>query len=144
VDWSAPHDNDISGVTASFDLRYSTSPITGTNFDSATQVNGEPAPGAEGTPASVLVTGLTQNTTYFFAIRTTDIAGNVSPVSNVPSLATLAPPPPPPPPPAAPPPPPELPPKNILPCSAGTSAAPTGLMALAGLIALAFALRRKA
>lgn len=138
VDWSSPADDDVSGVTASFDLRYSTSPINGTNFDAATQVTGEPNPDVEGTPHSVLVTGLTEDTTYFFAIKTTDIAGNVSGVSNVASMTTLAPPPPPPPPPSSNAPAgPDEPPDDILPCSAGTSAAPTGLLALAGLVVLA-------
>jgi len=139
LSWTSPYDDDVSGETASFDLRVSTTPITGTNFNSATPITGEPAPGAEGTAHNVLVTGLTESTTYYFAIQTTDIAGNVSAVSNVVSLATLTPPPPPPPPPA-----PgsgaiveEDVPDDILPCSAGTNAAPTGLMALAGLIALA-------
>ena len=143
LDWSAPHDDDISGVTASYDLRYSTSAITDANFNSATQVNGEPTPDVQGTPHTLLVTGLTENTTYHFAIRTTDIAGNVSTVSNVPSLATLAPPPPPPSGSGAGGPslPKET--RDILPCSSGTTAAPTGLLALAGLIALAFVVRRK-
>jgi chitodextrinase len=134
LSWTAPHDDDVSGATASFDLRYSTSPVTGTNFDFANAVTGESDPGVEGTPHTFLVTGLTENTTYFFAIRTTDLAGNVSTVSNVASITTLAPPPPP---------------AttsvteevkvedDILPCSAGTTAAPTGLLALAVLIALA-------
>jgi hypothetical protein len=138
VTWSAPHDDDVSGVTASYDLRYSTSPITGTTFAQATQVTGEPAPDVEGTPHSVLVTGLTQATTYYFAIQTTDIAGNVSTISNVASVATLTPPPPPPPPPTSTNVPEiEEPPKDILPCSAGTSAAPNGMLILAGLVALA-------
>ena len=142
--WSSPNDDDTSGETASFDLRLSTNPITETTFNSATEVSGEPAPGANGSGHNVLVTGLTEATTYYFAIRTTDIAGNVSLISNVASLATLTPPPPPPP---------SGPPQfveeikvkdDILPCSAGASAAPTGLMALAGLIVLGFVLRRKA
>jgi MYXO-CTERM domain-containing protein len=90
------------------------------------------------------VTGLTADTTYYFAIKTTDKAGNVSLISNGTSATTLPPPPPP------------APPtinanaglieedEDILPCSAGTAAAPAGLMALAGLIALAFGLRKKA
>ena len=144
LSWTSPNDDDVSGTTASFDLRVSTSPINGTTFANATQVTGEPAPGANGSAHNILVTGLTEDTTYFFAIQTTDIAGNVSPISNVPSLSTLAPPPPPP--------------StgggetvdeievkdDILPCTAGASAAPMGLMALAGLIVLGFVLRRKA
>ena len=138
VTWSAPHDDDVSGVVDSYDLRYSLTPINGANFDSATTVAGEPNPDFEGTHHTKTVTNLLEDTTYYFAIRSTDIAGNLSPVSNVASVTTLAPPPPP----AAPAPPPSTfgPPeetKDILPCAAGTNAAPTGLLALAGLIALA-------
>jgi hypothetical protein len=144
VSWSSPNDDDLSGVAANFDLRYSTSPINGTNFGSATQVSGEPAPDVEGTPHSVLITGLTEDTTYYFAIQTTDIAGNPSLISNVATTTTLAPPPPPPPPGSSTPPA-EIEVKDdILPCSAGTQAAPMGLMGLASLLVLAFALRRKA
>lgn len=136
LSWTTPFDDDVSGVTASFDLRFSTSPINGTNFSSANTVTGEPNPDVEGTQHNVLLTGLTEDTTYFFAIVTTDIAGNVSAVSNVASIATLAPPPPPPPPSSATGD--EIEVKDdILPCSAGTTAAPMGLLALAGLIALA-------
>jgi hypothetical protein len=145
VTWSSPADDDISGVTASFDLRYSTSPITDANFSSATQLSNEPIPDVEGTPHTMVLTGLTEDTTYFFAVQTTDNAGNVSSISNVASLATLAPPPPPPAPstgggtsePK------DLRADDILPCAAGTTAVPTGVFALAGLLALAFAVRRK-
>jgi chitodextrinase len=144
VAWSSPADNDVSGVCDSFDLRYATTPIDAASFDSASAVAGEPAPDVEGTSHQVTVTGLTADTTYYFAVRTTDKAGNVSLISNEATAKTLQPPPPP------------APPsinatgafeeedEDILPCSAGTSAAPAGLMALAGLIALAFGMRKKA
>jgi hypothetical protein len=137
LSWTSPADDDTSGVAASFDLRMSTTPITNVNFSSATQLTGEPAPDVAGTQHNVLVPGLTHSTTYYFAIQTTDHAGNVSLISNVPSVSTLSPPPPPPPPGG---------PlviveeeveEDILPCAAGSSAAPTGLLALAGLILLA-------
>ncbi len=137
LSWSSPDDDDVSGVTAAFDLRFSTSPITGTNFGSANTVTGEPNPDVAGTPHNVLITGLTENTTYFFAVVTTDLAGNVSGISNVASIATLAPPPPPPPPVTSSDPDVIEVKDDILPCSAGTTAAPMGILALAGLIALA-------
>jgi hypothetical protein len=146
VSWTSPYDDDVSGVLSSFDLRYSTSPINAGNFSSATPLSNEPVPDVEGTPYTMQISNLTEATTYYFAIQSTDIAGNVSPVSNIASLATLTPPPPPPPPaassgavgdpkdPRA---------NDVLPCAAGTSAVPTGVFALAGLLALAFAVRRK-
>lgn len=142
LSWSAPFDDDVSGLADNYDLRYSNSPITDANFAQATQVTGEPAPGLPGTAQTVVVGALTAGTTYYFAIQTSDVAGNTSAISNVPTETTTGgaggggsglvltgpgf----------------EEPEKDILPCSAGTTAAPAGLMALAGLIALAFGLRR--
>jgi hypothetical protein len=142
--WSAPDDDDVSGLAATYDLRHSKSPITDANFAQATQVTGEPAPTTPGGTHTFVVSGLTAGTPYYFAIQTADVAGNISGISNVASETTTGgaggggsglflsgpgsgeed--------------------DDILPCSAGTSAAPAGLMALAGLIALAFGLRKRA
>ena len=90
MSWTAPGDNGNTGTAASYDLRYSTSPITSGNFSSATQVLGVPAPQVAGTVQSMSVSGLVASTTYYFAIKTSDAAGNVSSISNVPSLSTTA------------------------------------------------------
>ena len=141
VTWSSPFDDDTSGVAASFDLRYANSPITEANFSTATQVSGEPSPSTPGTAHQITVPNLTEDTPYFFAVRSTDVAGNISLISNVATATTLAPPPPPPAVEAAAGPGGEKESDDILPCSAGTSAAPTGLLAMAGLLALAAAFR---
>jgi hypothetical protein len=86
--WTAPTDNDISGAVGSFDLRYSTASITAQNFGSAIPVTGEPNPGVGGTSHQMIVTGLMSAKTYYFALRSTDKAGNVSALSNVASAAT--------------------------------------------------------
>ena len=78
--WTAPSDN--VGVVA-YDLRYSRAPITEENFDQATPVIGEPMPRAPGTKQRCPVTGLEPGTRYWFALKSEDAAGNVSPVSNV-------------------------------------------------------------
>jgi len=88
LNWTASGDDSLSGTAAQYDLRYATSLITAANFASATQVTGEPAPGAPGTSQSHTVTGLQPATTYWFAIKTADDAGNWSLVSNVVSKAT--------------------------------------------------------
>ncbi len=92
IAWTAPGDDGATGTAASYDIRYSTSAITDANFASATQVTGEPAPAAAGASQTMIVSGLTPSTTYFFAMKTSDEVPNVSALSNVPSLATLAPP----------------------------------------------------
>jgi len=88
VAWTAVGDDSLTGTAASYDLRYSTSPITAANWGSATQAAGEPTPGAAGTAQSHTVTGLNRQTTYYFALRVADDAGNVSAISNVPSATT--------------------------------------------------------
>lgn len=90
VSWTAPGDDSSAGTATSYDLRYSTSLITSGNFSSATAVTGEPTPLVAGTSQSMAVTGLSPNTTYFFAIKTSDEVPNTSAISNVPSLATTA------------------------------------------------------
>jgi len=90
LDWTAPGDDgNQGGPASSYDLRYSKQPIDADNFDQATQVDNEPVPAAPGTKQSLVVDGLASNTTYYFAIRSRDDAGNLSLLSNVVSRATL-------------------------------------------------------
>src|SRR5688572_14314573 len=89
--WNAPGDDGSTGTAASYDVRYSTSAITDANFASATQATGEPTPVLAGTTQTFTVSGLTASTTYFFAMKAQDEVPNVSMLSNVASLATLAP-----------------------------------------------------
>lgn len=90
LSWTTPGDDSLTGTASQFDVRYSTSPITATSFASATRFLGTPAPGAPGSTQSVVVTGLTAATTYYFAIKTADDVPNWSLVSNVVSKTTLA------------------------------------------------------
>ena len=92
--WTAPGDDNSTGTAASYDVRYSTDNITGDNFNSATQVTGEPAPSAAGTSESMTISGLSAETTYYFTLRSSDEIPNISAISNVSSLATTALPPP--------------------------------------------------
>lgn len=87
--WTAPGDDGVVGTAASYDIRYSTSPIvTAADFTAASLVSGEPTPAVAGTSQSMIVTGLTTNTTYYFAMKTQDEVPNISIISNVASIAT--------------------------------------------------------
>jgi len=86
--WTAPGDDNNSGTATSYDLRHSTSSITSANWGSATPASGEPAPQIAGTSQSMTISGLSANTTYYFAIKTNDEANNVSGLSNVVSVTT--------------------------------------------------------
>jgi chitodextrinase len=81
--WTAPGDDGQIGTASSYEIRYSPSPITTSNWGQSTLVPGAPAPQIAGTRQSVTIQGLTQGTTYYFAMRTQDDAGNWAPLSNV-------------------------------------------------------------
>lgn len=88
VAWTAVGDDSLTGTATSYDLRWSTAPITTANWASATLVTGEPTPLTPGTAQSFTVTALSRQVTYYFAARASDEAGNVSGLSNVLSVAT--------------------------------------------------------
>jgi hypothetical protein len=81
LQWTATGDDSTSGTAARYDLRYYRIRITYANWDSATQVTGLPAPSPSGQTDSMLVTGLLEDSTYYFAILAYDEANNSSPIS---------------------------------------------------------------
>jgi hypothetical protein len=83
VRWTAPGDDNSLGRATAYDMRSSLTPITELNFLSATPVPGMPVPGNPGTLQSASITSLLANTSYYFAIRTRDDAGNWSKISNL-------------------------------------------------------------
>jgi len=88
--WTAPGNDGNFGQAASYDIRYSTSTITDTNWTLATQAIGVPAPLPAGTVQLFTVDGLSSSTTYYFALKTQDYASppNVSELSNIASAKT--------------------------------------------------------
>ena len=91
--WAAVGDDGNTGTAASYDIRYSTAVIIAGNWASATQVTGEPTPMAAGQSETFNVVfpvpTTSGNTTYYWAIKATDAAGNPSPLSNIPFVTTL-------------------------------------------------------
>lgn len=90
LSWTAPGDDGSVGTAATYDIRYSILNITDSNWGSATQVLGEPAPRAAGTAESMTVSGINSGTQYYFALKTADDSGNQSGISNVVNITTLA------------------------------------------------------
>ena len=88
LSWTAPGDDGATGTATTYDVRYSTSTITEANWASATQASGEPSPQVAGSGETFTVVGLSQITTYYFAIKTSDEVPNESALSNVPSATT--------------------------------------------------------
>ncbi len=88
LSWTAIDDGNV-GQETSYDLRYSTAPITNdASFAAATQVTGTPAPKPMGQAETFDVPGLIGGTTYYFAIKGVDGFGVASPLSNVVSATT--------------------------------------------------------
>ncbi len=81
--WSAPGDDGQIGTASLYEMRRSGSPIDEGNWSTATVVSGSPVPLPAGTRQLMVVRGLTSGTTYYFAIKTADEAGNWSGLSNV-------------------------------------------------------------
>lgn len=81
--WTAPGDDGNVRTASEYDVRYSPSPITAANWNSATPVIGEPTPQVAGTKQQFSVLGLTPGATYYFAMKTRDNANNYSGLSNV-------------------------------------------------------------
>lgn len=87
VKWTEVGDDALTGIATYYDIRYSTSEITSENFTSATIVGG-PAPGAPSGQTQKTITGLTANTTYWFAVKAVDENGNAGAISNVVTITT--------------------------------------------------------
>lgn len=88
--WTAPGDDGNVGQASSYDLRYSGTPITVDNFAQALSAGSLPPPQPAGATETTTVNNLQPSTTYFFALKATDDAGNVSVMSNVASKTTSA------------------------------------------------------
>jgi chitodextrinase len=82
LSWTAPGDDGDVGTASLYDLRYSTSVINETNFRALYSYPGVTLPLSSGSPETLMVTGLTKNTAYHFAIKTADEVQNWSPLSN--------------------------------------------------------------
>ncbi|MCD6405597.1 MAG: SBBP repeat-containing protein [Planctomycetes bacterium] len=84
LSWSAPGDDAYAGGPASqYDLRYSLSPISASNFDACARDSSVAAPGPTGTPEETVVAVGDQVITAYLALKTGDEVPNWSDISNV-------------------------------------------------------------
>jgi len=87
--WTASGDDNAAGQASAYDLRYSQSPITSGNWESATRALGLPTPRQSGQLESFTILNLQKGPTYYFALQVLDDVENQSALSNSPS-ATLS------------------------------------------------------
>lgn len=89
LDWTTPQSGS-SGQISSYDLRFSTEPISDSTFDEASSPDALPAPITVGEPASFVFSGLNPSTHYFFEIRSKDEFNNRSSSGNLAESVTSA------------------------------------------------------
>ncbi|MFH1985857.1 MAG: immunoglobulin-like domain-containing protein [Pseudomonadota bacterium] len=84
LSWTAP--SDANGVTK-YDIRYSKTAVSGGDktawWNNATPIYAGITPATAGDPEAFTIRRLPTGTTYYFAVRSTDTAGNLSGIGNV-------------------------------------------------------------
>jgi len=88
LNWTAPGDDGTTGTAISYDIRYSTQTITAQNWATAALASGEPVPLVAGSNQTYTMVGLSPNSIYYFALKTSDEVPNISALSNVISATT--------------------------------------------------------
>ena len=86
--WTAPGDDGFVGRASQYDIRYTTSALNTSSWNTAARVLNPPTPALAGTRDSCRVTGLLPQTTYTFGVKTSDEVPNWSGLSNVVSAMT--------------------------------------------------------
>jgi hypothetical protein len=84
VSWNAPgDDNNVADTTPYvYDMRYGTSAATATNFGLTDNYAGNlPAAYTQGYASEAVIENLNVGTTYYFSLKSSDVAGNWSPAS---------------------------------------------------------------
>jgi len=84
--WTASGDDGPFGTASSYEIGYSTSPITEANFASVSKMASPPTPLPTGFPQSTVIEGLPVSDIYYFAIRAFDEVDNSSELSTSPAF----------------------------------------------------------
>ena len=82
--WTAPGDDSLTGQASAYDIRFSVdSTQLASDFEDAETPENFLVPGPAGTEETFTVEDLLSETTYYFAIKAVDDAGNFSTISNI-------------------------------------------------------------
>lgn len=91
IRWTAPGDDGNTGTATAYEIRYSSSLITASNWASATIATGAPTPASAGTVQTYTLNGLAGTRTYYIGIKASDEVGNTATLSNIVNATTTAP-----------------------------------------------------
>jgi len=84
LNWTSPEATDSYRLPVEYVIRYNQIPVTESNWNESTDINGEPIPGIPGTEESQILTMPNPGIPYYFAIKTRDEMTNISHISNSP------------------------------------------------------------
>lgn len=84
LSWTASGEDFYTGIAYRYELRYSTERTDLETWSGGSAVANMPDPDSAGARQSVVVSALSEGTTYYFALKTQDNSENWSPVSNIP------------------------------------------------------------
>jgi len=82
LSWTAPGDDDNQGTVSAYLIRYSMDELTESNWNSATLYEEYVPPLPAGQAQTTIIEGLSAGDTYYFAIKASDDALNLSDISN--------------------------------------------------------------
>jgi len=91
LQWTATGADGTTGQAAAYELRYSTNPLTEESFTSGIRIPYMPFPPPSGQVVTYQLTNLIPLTTYYIALKTQDMFNNISAISNVLMVETVAP-----------------------------------------------------
>lgn len=80
--WTAPHRTSTHQPADSYDIRWSTAPITEATWGAATAIDDEPLPAPGGWAQTLVVDDLMGGSTCYFALKSIDASARTSPLSN--------------------------------------------------------------
>jgi hypothetical protein len=83
LSWTATGDDGTVGTAGSYEIRYSTSNISESNWQLADVYENSPAPLESGRPMQQLMSGLTPGELFYIAVKARDDNANYSTISNV-------------------------------------------------------------
>lgn len=83
LSWTAVGDDGMIGTAREYTVKFSQNPITESNFNSVQSYPYSPKPALAGSSEGMVLSGLTPGQLYYIAVKTTDYADNISPLSNV-------------------------------------------------------------
>jgi len=86
LEWTAPGSDGNTGCAAQYDLRASYDSITTASFSSADHIDSIVVPIPAGNVQNWTIDSLEDGQTYYFAIKTRDMEGNWSAISNCPRV----------------------------------------------------------